>query len=832
MTTATFYNMKLLCYINDTDFTDYQGIGTDPMYKRYDSVIGVIKNHIAPEYQGLLARPFYEDGTISWFVNEWNDSPICLNHLTGLDKVKYLKIKEDTLAHYRDKMQKMPSEEFAILSCALKYISDDFIYCYDNKIVLIAWGMRPDTSKHQVAGSWIKGLKVKEKFKIEFKSSNHVEIKNPTHKISYKDKGYILSEKDIPELIIEDGYRFISWTPSPIGHEVASNVCFEAVVNKIKLEDDSNIIQEEMESSEPLDNHDSENIAINKTEEKEIPIKQPWYKKLWLWLTEKGCLKWVLWLLLFILLIFLLSWMFKGCSNDSSSNWDNYPENSLVENNDFPSKNRIIDDESIVDDGRGEDRKDDKINRGDNRGDNKGKNRGKIKDIRDKNGNLPGNSIIAPITGDNGETPDIVHNEGFPDIIANRLNIYFENEDADLNKWVQDFKRLYPSDDYSVIGYDENVKIIQIQIPESERQIIREELPSKITDQKFFIVDESIITLNNKNFLSNSSNIGWHIRATNLEKGWKITEGNPEIIVSIVDDGIDVSHPIFNGRIYKPYNVFTQTSNLGTGMGHGTHVAGLASGSKEFISKGACGVAPKCKIMPIQVFENNMCTFSSIASGIMYAIHNGADVVNISIGPRFHGLDALPLAKQREIAQTEFKNEELVYKHIINTANKKNVILVFAAGNDNIMTAILPECRLIGKTLNVAAVSPELKATNFTNYSSGTNISAPGEDIYSSFPSNTFKSLDGTSMAAPIVTGTIALMKSIKNDLTVEETIQILRESGKPVGQFIPNMIQIDKALKMLSSGDYLKLLEELEQLKLQRDSLDKKIDNIENKLN
>ncbi len=67
---------------------------------------------------------------------------------------------------------------------------------------------------------------------------------------------------------------------------------------------------------------------------------------------------------------------------------------------------------------------------------------------------------------------------------------------------------------------------------------------------------------------------------------------------------------------------------MSPGQGHGTHVAGLAVGSTEFYSEGAAGVAPNCKIMPVQVFDNGMCTFSSLASGIMYAIHNGANIIN------------------------------------------------------------------------------------------------------------------------------------------------------------------------------------------------------------
>ena len=134
-----------------------------------------------------------------------------------------------------------------------------------------------------------------------------------------------------------------------------------------------------------------------------------------------------------------------------------------------------------------------------------------------------------------------------------------------------------------------------------------------------------------------------------------ISQGSPDIVIAIVDDGIDTEHPIFSGKLCNAYNVFTQNRDLSCGLGHGTHVAGLAAGNLQFLSDGVGGIAPNCKIMPIQVFDNGMCTFSSLASGIMYAIHNGANVVNVSIGPSFNGLDQLPLEEQQEIAKSYFK---------------------------------------------------------------------------------------------------------------------------------------------------------------------------------
>lgn len=940
MTGATFYNMKLLCYIDDTDFTDYQGIGSDPMYRRFESVHSVVKKHIDSPYQGLLARPHYDDGVINWYVDEWQEYPICFTQLTGQDKDKYAKIKDDTLAHYKLKMQKISSEDFAILSGALKYVDDSFIYCYDNRIVLVVWGMRPDTTKHKGTGSWIKGLKIEEKHKVAFDCGINGKIKNPIGIVINRKKGHRIISKDIPEIIANDGYEFVSWNPEPIGFEVNSDVVFKAqyknstqtkpsepTLAKITFEAGSHgdlsgensftypighvLSLSEIPNITPHDgyifSHWTPNVASpikgdtmytaeyepqyctfqfnagehgtiigqneitkkfgsnvantdipkikpqkgykfigwntsptgllngNKTIIAQYQKEEPWYRSLWLWFTGKGCLKWLLWLLLIIMAIWLLSWLLKGCVINTDHTETNRLGNSIIDENSVAVIERIRDNTGVEYD-----------------------NNGIIADITDSAGNLPEKSVVAPIINEKGEAPAIIHNDGVPDVVGNRLNIYFEHENADLNKWAKDFKQSYPQDDYLIIGYDPNVKMIQIQIPESQREKIRNEINKKIPDQEFFVVDESIITLQgNIGQTQNESNKGWHIKATNLQQAWNTTRGSPNVVVAIVDDGIDTTHSMFNGRIYKAYNVFTQNRTLSSGVGHGTHVAGLAVGSAEYLGNGVAGVAPNCKIMPIQVFDNDLCTFSSIASGIMYAIHNGADVVNISIGPSFKGLDTLPLTEQKKVAETLFKNEERVYQHIIKTANEKNVILVFAAGNDNILTEILPECRYAGHTINVAAVTPNYLAANFTNYSEGANISAPGVDIYSSYPVNSFKMLEGTSMAAPIVTGAVALMRSIKQNLTVEQAIYALQNSGKPIDKYVPNMLLIDRALEVVKKGnyndssdldtenkqitpiadtesgvdDYSALKQTLEQLKAQRDSLNAQISNIENKI-
>lgn len=901
----TFFGKQKLCYTEVSDFTDYQGIGHDPMYKRYDSVFSVVKRAVPSDLHHFLATPEYldDEDQICWHVDNWNECPSRLTELSGAEYDRYKSILEDTVRKYKSSIMNLNGEDLQIMAGAIKYIDDDRVYCGDGKVYLVAWGMTPDVRQHKVVGSVIHDFEYVKKYKISFDAGEHGTL-SKLDKSMNRAEGATLSSADLPELTVMEGWNFIGWEPSPLGHVVTSDMSFTAKYEKAatpvtppvppvppippvppvpptpdyfncrfdagehgKINGASNVRKE---ANTRLANGEIPGVTPNKgykfkgwnvsphnmlvdgdkvfTAQYEEII--PWYRRWWLWLTGlfaglfagKGCLKWLLWLLLGILLCWILSWLLNSCGGRHGR--------TILPDDRVDRIEHVTNPDGTIHD-----------------------NNGSIGSIIGDDGRLPEDGVVSPIVGEDGTIPPIVSNPGTPDVIDNRLNIYFEDENADLNKWAQDFKRIYPSDDYQITGYDPNVKMIQIQIPAGRRNQVREELPSKITDQEFFVVDESIMTLHGHESQANdNAPKGWHLKATHVKEAWTITKGDPNVVVAIIDDGIDVNHKMFSGRFYKAYNVFTQNRALSPGQGHGTHVAGLAVGSADFFNEGAAGVAPNCKIMPVQVFDNGMCTFSSLASGIMYAIHNGADVVNISVGPSFPGLDQLPVDEQILVANQYFKNEERVYKHIIKTAKEKNVVLVFAAGNDNIVTAILPECRSVTNSVNVAACTSEYKSSDFTNYLLGTNVSAPGVNIYSAYPTNSFKMFDGTSMAAPIISGTIALMKTYKKDITAKQAIAVIQSTGRDLDKFIPPMVLIDKAVLAVKNGnipsepvwtqrieqgtiehigtdpsagavaepptsgsqttdDYSSLRNLLKQLKEQRDALNQKINEIEQKL-
>ena len=816
MDNHTFIGKRKVGSTEICDFTDYQGIGRDPLYKRYDSVYSIIKKYINPRFAHFLAAPDYSenDDAVNWYIDEWSETPETLNNIQGNRKTIYQSIKEETLRHYREVINNLSGEELQVMACALRYIDDDFIFCCDDKVFVVAWGMTPDTRKHISKGELVHESPSVTKYKLTFDVGEHGSLSSKLCSYISLPEGTEISSHDIPVVSPANGYNFTGWEPNPLGMIVTSDITFVAKYDKgdippiippapptpprprnatcrfnagengtlngsseITKTIGSRLLASDIPNvtpnkgftfkgwdSNPIDSFVKGNTTFNAVYERNLP----WYKKIWLWLTGSGCLKWLLWALLVLLLLLLFSWLFKGCHSCTRS-VNGVEEVSKI----VTTIGDTID------------------------------NNGVAKSISLHDGKLPDEpSIVAPVRNEDGKVPPIEREPGVPPVIANRLFLFLENENDNVDALAADFKKTYPGEQYSIIGFDRDVKSIVIQIPENERDEIRRNINSKIPNHKFIVFDEEIYELNGHLSSTSSSSPGWHLNAIKAREGWEISKGNPSVIVAVLDDGIDASHPMFKDRIVNAYNVYTQSNALSKGEGHGTHTAGLAVGSLDYMNQGAAGIAPDCMLMPIQVIDNDMCPLSALVSGVMYSVHKGADVVNISICPSFQGLNQLPIELQNQIAETQFKNVEKLWNRVCKLAAEKNTILVFAAGNDDIISSIPPENRS-AVAITVGAVDQKLYPTNFTNYGPCTDISAPGKEIYSSFPVKDFRSCDGTSMAAPIVAGTVALMKSLKKDLSVEQARNVLYKTGCDVYGNMPPMVQVNLALEAVKKGDF-----------------------------
>lgn len=243
-----------------------------------------------------------------------------------------------------------------------------------------------------------------------------------------------------------------------------------------------------------------------------------------------------------------------------------------------------------------------------------------------------------------------------------------------------------------------------------------------------------------------------------LDEAHAFTEGDEAITVAILDTGIDCDHPEYKDSVIPGYDfvdILDGASEfigdyLGADavpedeVGHGTHVAGVINGKGKNMPR---GVAPRCRILPVRVLAAmekegrrvGAGSVENINNGVKWAIDNGADVINMSLGVRHSG-GGLP------------------HREVIEYAQRKGVTVVAASGNDGRQELYYP-----GAFPSVIAVGAADDAGNVAEFSTfGDHVSfiAPGVDVYSTSIEDGYAFSTGTSHAAPFVTGAVALMKS------------------------------------------------------------------------
>jgi len=250
----------------------------------------------------------------------------------------------------------------------------------------------------------------------------------------------------------------------------------------------------------------------------------------------------------------------------------------------------------------------------------------------------------------------------------------------------------------------------------------------------------------------------WYHQVIGVEDAWDVTTGSSEVVVAIIDDGLDINHQEFKNRIIAPYDVVLDSKLKITAGEHGTHVAGIIAGSINN-SYGGAGVAPNVKIMPINVFDRENARHSDVIKAIDYAIKQGADIINLSLG----GTESSAL-----------------FNEAIQRAHKAGLLIIAAAGNDgkNIYDYPASYDHVIG----VSATDKNDKIARYSNYGSTIDLAAPGTNIYSTLPYNTYGYMTGTSMATPIVAGVAALVWSINPSLTNEQIEQQLYRTSLDLG--------------------------------------------------
>lgn len=308
------------------------------------------------------------------------------------------------------------------------------------------------------------------------------------------------------------------------------------------------------------------------------------------------------------------------------------------------------------------------------------------------------------------------------------------------------------------------------------------------------------------------------VNVMNVPEVWNQGYTGKGVIVAVLDGGVDLKHFDLGNNIWvnskeangqpgfdDDNNGYTDDVNGYDFVGndaypypgfqqngydfHGTHVAGIiaavANGNTYDLTKqwNVNGVAYNAQIMPVRVVGNSMKKFDeTVAKGIRYAVDNGANVINISSG------ENAPDSQQKVVSQPEIKAE-------LENAKQQGVTVVISAGNERdkfaegLVTFPIYPSHFSEEDLAISVGAVDSSNGNnlqFADFSNPAGVKpsnfvvAPGVGVLSTIPGDTYKIDGGTSMAAPYVSGVIALMLEANPNLTVDDIQKFLIQTANP----------------------------------------------------
>jgi subtilisin family serine protease len=258
-----------------------------------------------------------------------------------------------------------------------------------------------------------------------------------------------------------------------------------------------------------------------------------------------------------------------------------------------------------------------------------------------------------------------------------------------------------------------------------------------------------------------------HIHA---REAWNAAKPKKDIIVAVIDTGIDSNHPLIKDHLWKTkgsdeygYDFVAKQKNPKDVHGHGTHVAGII-----LATSGVPAGKSRVKIMPLRYYADNIPDADQLdftVKAIDYAVAHGASVINYS-------------AEGVGFSRAEYQ--------AISRAKAKGVIFVTAAGNrgrdnDTASSPSYPASYDLSNIIAVAATNQRNELIPSSNWGAGrVHVAAPGENIFSSLPGSKWGYLTGTSQATAFVTGLAAMVLCENPDLKPEEVRAILEKSSDP----------------------------------------------------
>lgn len=251
----------------------------------------------------------------------------------------------------------------------------------------------------------------------------------------------------------------------------------------------------------------------------------------------------------------------------------------------------------------------------------------------------------------------------------------------------------------------------------------------------------------------------WALSRMGVQALWQSAKEESKVVVAILDTGIDRNHEDLRGQVIAEIN-FTDSPTTEDIYGHGTHIAGIIAGIRNN-GIGIAGLAPGSRLMNVKVADDQgKVQAAAVTQGIRWAVDHGANVINISLTIKAASADL---------------------EKAVDYAWNRGVVVVSAAGNED---SELP-CYPAGyhNSISVAVAYEDDSPALLPKRSANADVTAPGFNIYSTLPGNTYGYKSGTSFATAHISGLAALLFEMVTDQNPDgffnDDIRTAIESGR-----------------------------------------------------
>ena len=353
-------------------------------------------------------------------------------------------------------------------------------------------------------------------------------------------------------------------------------------------------------------------------------------------------------------------------------------------------------------------------------------------------------------------------------IVSDLVNIAIKDTVYQTHLFVKDFAQQFDTVQYRIRYIDSTINYVQVKVKEQERMAFKQQVKQQLSKYPLLVWDEALF---DKEVALDANDHYW--RMENLYPIRSLDASH--LKVAVIDNGFDLKHLSIANKWIKPYNATDNSQEVSpSAINHGTAVASLILGNQF---QDIHGMIPSCKLIPIKVADaNGFMTSTYIVKGLLYAVKNHADVVNISLGANLEGLEGTPEAFQKAYIDNEGKDEEAFWKELLQYAEQNKTVVVLAAGNDNVLTGFDPFQRS-EITIKVGAVNKNNQKADFSNYGAYTTLYAPGEELKVALAGGGTEITQGTSFAAPIVSAFLIALRTKYPQLSAKELIAQLMKN-------------------------------------------------------